>query len=29
MTSIGTATWTNGIGQHYLTHPHDHRHTAA
>ncbi len=29
MTPTGTATWTNGIGQQYLTHPTDHRHTAA
>jgi hypothetical protein len=29
MTPTGTATWTNGIGQHYLTDPTDHRHTAA
>jgi hypothetical protein len=29
LTPTGTATWTNGIGQQYLTHPHDHRHTAA
>jgi hypothetical protein len=29
MTPTGTATWTNGIGQHYRTHPTDHRHTAA
>ncbi len=29
MTPTGTATWTNGTGQHYLTHPHDHRPTAA
>ena len=29
MTPTGTATWANGIGQHYLTHPTDHRHTAA
>jgi HNH endonuclease len=29
MTPTGVATWTNGIGQHYLTHPVDHRHLAA
>jgi hypothetical protein len=29
LTPTGIATWTNGIGQQYLTHPHDHRHTAA
>jgi hypothetical protein len=29
MTPTGTAAWTNGIGQHYLTDPTDHRHTAA
>jgi len=29
MTPTGLATWTNGIGQRYLTHPLDHRHLAA
>ena len=29
MTPTGVATWTNGIGQRYLTHPLDHRHLAA
>ena len=29
MTPAGVATWTNGIGQSYLTHPLDHRHLAA
>ena len=29
MTPTGHATWTNGIGQRYHTHPLDHRHLAA
>ena len=29
MTPTGLATWTNGIGQRYQTHPLDHRHLAA
>ena len=29
MTPTGHATWTNGIGQRYQTHPLDHRHLAA
>ena len=29
MTPLGVATWTNGIGQQYQTHPVDHRHLAA
>ena len=29
MTPTGIATWTNGIGQQYQTHPLDHRHLAA
>ena len=29
MTPTGVATWTNGIGQRYHTHPLDHRHLAA
>ena len=29
MTPTGVATWTNGIGQRYQTHPLDHRHLAA
>ena len=29
MTPLGVATWTNGIGQRYVTRPIDHRHVAA